>query len=502
MCLVLGDQVRSILMKFQTTSALFLIFLIPLTTCKKKETPRIAYVIGDNLIVYSKPSRFSSPLTFYFRNSTIELLESEIPDESSKELPKFYRISVNGTDGFVSYHDERERKDFVNFVDNKEPENGIVSASNLRLRKSPTLTAEVITLLPKGTEIEIISVSPNSVTIDGIIDHWVQVKTKEGNIGFCFAGYIDRKSKPSDENSSEVNSKKIIGYIKVVSEAPVYKLYPTEDSPASSKNDQVLGTYKNSLYLLPKVNEFAKVELQAGEKTKFYKVERKVAEGDGCCSAAAGWISEDQVEFISDIFSHTLKSISDPTERELFKVVNSSVGENLNVELSKIKLISKNANNNSIRYYLVKAVIGDGVGDGFTGNKEKFELVVKKVDSSFSVLADDSELASDDYGQYGDLNLVDFNKDGTPEIIATSGQRSGSIYRVFQISENLGIVKTLEISTEEYRKPNYSSVKFEPPYITAEEDIPGTESQSGYPDFKTKKVRWKFRNGTFEKVNI
>ncbi|MBK7053763.1 MAG: SH3 domain-containing protein [Leptospiraceae bacterium] len=58
------------------------------------------------------------------------------------------------------------------------------------MRKSPTLTGEIITNLPKNTQVTILEKSVSSQQIDGKYDYWVKVKTQDGKIGFSYNGYL------------------------------------------------------------------------------------------------------------------------------------------------------------------------------------------------------------------------------------------------------------------------------------------------------------------------
>ena len=75
--------------------------------------------------------------------------------------------------------------------------NGVYRAKeNLRLREKEGTSGAVITAMPAGTRVKILS-NGREETIDGITDNWVQVETlfavgdfMPGEVGWCFGGYL------------------------------------------------------------------------------------------------------------------------------------------------------------------------------------------------------------------------------------------------------------------------------------------------------------------------
>ena len=55
---------------------------------------------------------------------------------------------------------------------------------NLRVRSAPSLTAEVIATLPKGTEVSVIGM----VGMD-----WYKIRMSDGTTGYCSVAYIEVK---------------------------------------------------------------------------------------------------------------------------------------------------------------------------------------------------------------------------------------------------------------------------------------------------------------------
>ena len=74
--------------------------------------------------------------------------------------------------------------DDIRFVGQK-----YIATDALRIRKSPSLSAEQVGRLSKDERATVIEVG-EKVTIDGIESAWVKVRTKDGAEGWCFAGYL------------------------------------------------------------------------------------------------------------------------------------------------------------------------------------------------------------------------------------------------------------------------------------------------------------------------
>ena len=60
---------------------------------------------------------------------------------------------------------------------------------NLRVRKNCNLFSDVVAILKLGEEVQIIDIGKLD-NIDDIKANWVQVKTKDQIIGWCFKGYL------------------------------------------------------------------------------------------------------------------------------------------------------------------------------------------------------------------------------------------------------------------------------------------------------------------------
>ena len=96
----------------------------------------------------------------------------------------------------IYYHHEVYGKNTSNVLDGWRVLDDIrfvgqkyIATDALRIRKSPSLSAEQFGRLSKDERATVIEVGED-VTIDGIESAWVKVRAKDGTEGWCFAGYL------------------------------------------------------------------------------------------------------------------------------------------------------------------------------------------------------------------------------------------------------------------------------------------------------------------------
>jgi hypothetical protein len=64
-----------------------------------------------------------------------------------------------------------------------------ITVNNLRVRKTPSLSADTISILGKGTFVQILEIGQEEI-IDGIKSGWVKIMSDTGYQGWCFSGYL------------------------------------------------------------------------------------------------------------------------------------------------------------------------------------------------------------------------------------------------------------------------------------------------------------------------
>ena len=87
-----------------------------------------------------------------------------------------------------------------------EKQRFVSAPSGLRLRESPSLTAEVIATMPFGTAVILLKQSEAEVVFDGLRGHWAVVRY-ENHTGWAFTGFLSNEILP-DPNVRHWNASK------------------------------------------------------------------------------------------------------------------------------------------------------------------------------------------------------------------------------------------------------------------------------------------------------
>jgi hypothetical protein len=83
------------------------------------------------------------------------------------------------------------RKRYNNqFIKNENNKLTYITSVNLRIREYPSTNAPIVTILERGTNVQIMKLG-NETNIDSIIAPWVQIISSNGVAGWCFAGYLE-----------------------------------------------------------------------------------------------------------------------------------------------------------------------------------------------------------------------------------------------------------------------------------------------------------------------
>ena len=128
---------------------------------------------------YSDGERFSIPM------SGDVPFSDDMPHFTPLEIYYHHEASKSGKEWWYRNNIDGWRVlDDIRFVGQK-----YIVTDALRIRKSPSLSAEQVGRLSKDERATVIEVGED-VTIDGIESAWVKVRTKDGAEGWCFAGYL------------------------------------------------------------------------------------------------------------------------------------------------------------------------------------------------------------------------------------------------------------------------------------------------------------------------
>ena len=137
-----------------------------------------------------------------------------------------------------------------------------IATDNLKIRAEPSLEAKQIGLLKKDEQAEIQEVG-EKVTIDGIESAWVRVRTADGTVGWCFAGYLtdgtEYREKPWTSGETAISLEKA-HFEKILC---AYDWYRTDEDRSS-----ILRFYKEdgklylNVYLRDCYRDDLRIELQ------------------------------------------------------------------------------------------------------------------------------------------------------------------------------------------------------------------------------------------------
>ena len=79
---------------------------------------------------------------------------------------------------------------YKELVDELYAEYAVLNDSRVRLRKSPNLESETITLLNKDTKLYIFEHSDKKQKIDNMEAYWYRVQIPSGKIGWVYGGFL------------------------------------------------------------------------------------------------------------------------------------------------------------------------------------------------------------------------------------------------------------------------------------------------------------------------
>ena len=375
---------------------IFLIILTILAYCKKESKKDLiknyTELIGENFIgeiffykddvVMYEKSEVSPIVKKFKKTDIVKIIETRIKNSKYPDS-MFYKVYFENQFGYIPTDSEIKKDMFAFLYSNVQ---GKIKASSLRLRETPDLNGKVITSIPKAEIVDIIWQGEYYQEIDDKYDTWFKIKTKEGKIGYSYAGYIS-KNLNIDLNSFDDIADSIYGYIEIIKPPIYYSRYKTKVT-----SDYSTPCGKNDLSYLPKEGSFVKVEqIAIINNEKFYLVIGSTDEFNGCYSGYKGWVSEDDVMFIQDIYEYTYQKYGSKFDKKFLDVINKSIGGELNVTYLVIEDFEVNLN-------------------------EKYKFFKVFSDYIFYLNEDNYYFAGQILG-----NAVDINQDGIDEIVNPSG---------------------------------------------------------------------------------
>ena len=416
---------------FRLTSTAAAILITAILVGCKKDPIGVSYVIGPKVEIRKEPMRTSAVLANPGRNEKIEILSKQVQDSKIKaEGAMWYKVRYKDLVGFVSYDEEGIRQNISTFEPAAQGAVGIVSASNLRLRETPGLQGNVLKVLPRGTVVDIVAYGSIYQKIEGKQDRWVEVTTPDGKKGFAFAGFLrwgSRSNLVEGEKGATLlgDSETLESHIEITADSPEFLSSP--GGAAVTDNDPSSCGEKSQLSLLPKQGDTVKVhESQTADDKTYYHFTITSGGVNFCDGSVTAWIAADQVQLISDLFTHTIEK--DHPQRQLLAEANAVLGGNLNARKAEIKGLPNLTGVPNRQFWLVTGRSGE-CNSGYCPNTG---LVMEQDGKKFSLL-----------GKMNNPTVEDLDGDGIQEIITTESERAsvtstlyayrnGSYEKVFQ----------------------------------------------------------------------
>ncbi len=353
--------------------------------CKGRNAAGRAYVTGQSVPLYAAPSTNEPVLVALARNSEAEILADRIPDKAVGDRRFWYRVRVGDQEGFISYDAALVQKALMTFHSPSEAQKGVITASALRLRAAPGLTAPVITSVPRGGVVDVLMEGSFQVDIDDRSDTWLRLRLPDGREGFAFAGYVQR-APANDEAALAAFAKledvtTLQGHFCLASTAPRYVGRPASNDPPQSSDAAPCGG-ANQVSLLPKeagaclaVDQSAAV----GGRT-FYRVSVVSGGVNFCDGGAVAWISADQGEYTADLFNYELADVRDPDQKSMLVAVSAANGGGI-VRAHTAEFSEFNANDPAENYKLVSVALDHG------HYSETRKFLLRHVDAGWTVVA-------------------------------------------------------------------------------------------------------------------
>ncbi len=113
--------------------------------------------------------------------------KSELPEEDSSstiELKNLIKSQQNIIDSL------KNRLDIIEGVDNFIRAKVVVESTHLNMRKSPSLSASMVTKISNGEEVHVVEYDDQSYILDGKSGKWCKIVSR-GQTGWVWGNYIE-----------------------------------------------------------------------------------------------------------------------------------------------------------------------------------------------------------------------------------------------------------------------------------------------------------------------
>ncbi len=153
-------------------------------------------VLQKDIKVYSKPT-LKSEIAFSLDQSyPYDVLAADLPDKDSVSKLLWFKIRQKNKVGFISKEEEILKNNVLNFLPVTGDKFGLVTATQLLLRETPSTGGKILGRLATRNIVELIEEHSKKLNIDGMQGTWAKIKTKDGKTGFVFTAYLMRGISP------------------------------------------------------------------------------------------------------------------------------------------------------------------------------------------------------------------------------------------------------------------------------------------------------------------
>lgn len=389
---------------------IFILIISP--SCKKKSNSELIknytellgenfigeiFFYKDDVVMFEKPE--VSPILKKFKKTDkVYILATRINYEK-KANQMFYKVYYKNQFGYIPFNSEFKKEIFA-FLYSLSSTDARIIASSLRLRETPDTNGKVIAQIPKGELVEIISEGQYFEKIQNKYDTWFKIQTKDGKIGYSYAGFMT-KNLDNELNKSytyfedNINKDFGLGYIEIIKEPVYYTYYKMKVQLGDSTPCGVF----NGNEFFPKLGDIVPIENVARINGEFFFL---VEDGENNCvggyNGYKGWISEKDVFFVKDIYEYTSEKYGSKFDKKFLEAINKIYHEPLNVKTLNVKELPIKVKEN-YKFYEINYFYIYYLKDG-----EYYFAVSLK--------------------ENGSLKFLDINKDGNVEIINEEGTSS------------------------------------------------------------------------------
>lgn len=460
---------RKILITFATVLAL--------SHCKEEAAIGQGFVLNSPVQILKKPDRTSPQVAAAQILSEVQILRLQVPDKKNDKL-FWFKVKQNGAVGFVSYDEEILKKNFVSLKPEATGKKALMT-TELRIREKPTQKAASVGLLKTGAVVDIVSEGSLRVTVDGITETWVGVRTPDKKVGYVFAGYIRRGTATDFDSKEKIESALAAtekGFVLIKAESPKF-IEANSDGGGCGSGDGHLPTRGDIVETTGKKVENGKI---------WYKIGDSLAQINYCEWGYQKWIPAEEVQYIGSLYEYT-KPLNTSVPPELLDFANANLNNMLDARSVTYKKINLRKEP-GMEFFEISAREGVSSSRGNMENRAQV-LYAAKQNDQLSLI-----------GKFSNANLQDLDADGNLELTTDISSRESVPLHIYSYVPGEGFKQIFSLDAA-----YGSSTVIEPPFIVIQSygELNPEENPVLNPKYKSQRVHvFKLSNGKFSEVAL